>query len=204
MKESRPLLILASASPRREKILRDAGFLFHTFPVKVSETLRKNLSIDEQIISIAKEKAEAALEQYKPLESQDYFILTADTEVIWGGQALGKPLDQSHACQILKQLSGNEHIVITALCLLKCKSENDQVTVVQELTATETTHITFKKLSDHRILEYVQSGEPMDKAGAYGIQGAASDFIEKMNGPLDNVVGLPMGLLQKLLNQIGF
>jgi septum formation protein len=222
-------LVLASASPRRKFLLQEAGISFVLFPVKVSETLRKNLSIDEQIISIAEEKALAALDLYKPADSKGFLILSADTEVILDGQALGKPLDQGHACQILERLSGRSHEVKTAIVLLEGIVENfggalgkdsDPSTTEQKSNTTtadsptlkitnvkigkvlkqvETTKISFKKLSSEQITNYVASGEAMDKAGAYGIQGLAKDFVASIEGPFDNVVGLPMDLLKKML-----
>ena len=196
-----PQLVLASESPSRKTILTEAGFSFHVFPVKVSENLEKNLTVDEQIIAIARKKAMAAFEQYKPLNSQDFLLLSADTMVVYNNQALGKPESKEEACQFLRQLSGKTHYVNTAVYLVEGKNESGNNRLLRQDYGLETTAVHFRQLSEDEIQTYVQSGEPMDKAGAYGIQGAAGRFVEKVDGHFDNVVGLPMTLLKKILAQ---
>lgn len=185
-------LILASESPRRRDLLKQAGFNFEVIPVKVSEIPNKNLNINEQILDIARRKARAAFAQLKTSRFQDFQVLTADTEVIYGGGPLGKPNDPEDALRILRLLSGNFHEVKTAVCIIDSKTQ-------REVSQIETTEIYFKVLSDEEIKNYVQTGEPLDKAGAYGIQGLGGQFVERFVGSYDNVVGLPIEVVKKLL-----
>ena len=112
-------LILASESPRRKRILSDAGFTFDTFPVKVSEIPGKNLNVDNKIIAISREKSQAAWTRLLPMKSKPFILLTADTEVVTNGELLGKPLDLRHGVEMLGRLSGRIHLVKTALCLVE-------------------------------------------------------------------------------------
>ena len=200
------LLVLASESPRRKDLLMKAGFFFHVFSVKVSESLKKNLTLDQQIIDVAERKAAAAIELYKPLESQDYLFLSADTMVILDQTALGKPENEKQARQFLEDLSGRSHQVKTAVHLVICRTQTkDQRLIlkhVESRSAIETTEVHFKHLSLDQISEYITSGEPMDKAGAYGIQGLGGQFVEKFVGPFDNVVGLPVDTVKKLISEM--
>lgn len=196
-----PQLVLASESPRRKTILTDSGFSFRVFPVKVSENLEKNLTVDEQIIAIARKKALAAFEQYKPLDSHGFLLLSADTMVVFDNQALGKPENPAQACQFLRQLSGKTHFVKTAIYLIEGSHVSGNNHVLRQDHGLETTAVHFRALTEDEIQTYVQSGEPMDKAGAYGIQGLAGKFVDKIEGNFDNVVGLPMTLLKKILAQ---
>lgn len=199
-------LILASESPRRKDLLQKAGFFFHVFSVKVSENLEKNLTLDEQIITIARRKAEAALAAFKPSKSQSFLFLAADTLVIHDDVVLGKPSSEKEAAEFLGRLSGSEHLVKTAVVLIEATPlvrgslSLRQSRVVEGL---ETTKVIFKHLSEKQIKEYILSGDPMDKAGAYGIQGGGGIFVEKVVGPYDNVVGLPMDLTKKLIKETG-
>ncbi|GIL16652.1 MAG: Maf-like protein YceF [Oligoflexia bacterium] len=195
-------LVLASESPRRKSLLSEAGFQFTVFPVKVSENLEKNLNVDDQIISIARRKAVAAFDQYKLLNLHNYLILTADTMVVEGNEPLGKPENPNEAFQILRRLSGKKHQVKTAICLVvEQPCQKDQQNNPHFICDIETTDVFFKTLTDQEIEDYIKTGEPMDKAGAYGIQGLGGKFVEKIVGPYDNVVGLPIGLLQKMLKE---
>jgi septum formation protein len=205
-------LVLASESPRRKDLLARAGFSFHVFSVKVSENLEKNLtsklSLDEQILWIARRKAEASVRAYKPLKNQPFLILAADTLVILDGKALGKPENSDQAFQFLKELSGRTHEVKTAVVLVEGPVSPDvgieNLKMGQPLKLSqkvETTTVHFRHLSDREIREYIESGEPMDKAGAYGIQGLGGAFVEKIVGPFDNVVGLPVDTVKKMLHE---
>lgn len=197
-------LVLASESPRRRKLLSEAGYPYVLFPVKVSEYLEKNLTIDEQIKSIARRKASVAFKQYNPSEKGDFLVLTADTMVILDDQAVGKPDNVEDAKQWLRRLSGRSHLVKTAVCLtfgrclnlIQGQSESE---LVEQIEGIETSTVFFQKLSEKEISDYVLTGEPMDKAGSYGIQGLGAKFVERIEGPYDNVVGLPMELFEKML-----
>ncbi len=214
-------LVLASASPRRKDLLEKAGFHFHVFSVKVSENLEKNLTVDEQILQIARRKAWATALSYQSTKNQPFVVLAADTMVTLGQELLGKPVDTVQAHDFLRRLSGQTHEVKTSVVLFESfapgqkpslsisqieKNEGDLLLSQNKLILNmkqiiETTRITFRHLSDREIEEYIASGEPMDKAGAYGIQGSAGNFVEKINGPFDNVVGLPIEKVKKLLQE---
>ncbi|AHZ86084.1 Maf family protein [Bdellovibrio bacteriovorus] len=190
----KPALILASESPRRKQLLSEAGFSFDVVPVKVSEIPNKNLNVNDQILDIARRKASAALPLLKSSRQDAFIVLCADTEVIFNGAPLGKPADRQDAYRILKLLSGKYHEVITAVCLVESSTG-------KEVSQTETTKIYFRQLTDDEIWTYIDTGEPMDKAGAYGIQGQGGKFIERFDGPFDNVVGLPIDLVKNLLSK---
>lgn len=185
-------LILASESPRRRQLLQTAGFVFDVHPVKVSETPDKNLNIDEQILDIAGRKAKAAFSELKSASHKNFLLLTADTMVVYHTQTLGKPRNQDEAYEFLKLLSGKTHEVKTGLCLVESLAG-------QHVSHIETSRVIFRDLSDDEIWTYIQSGEPMDKAGAYAIQGLGRKFVSEFIGDYDNVVGLPVKAFENLL-----
>lgn len=204
-------LILASESPRRKDLLARAGFFFHVFSVKVSENLEKNLTVDEQILTIARRKADASLRSYKSLKNEPFLMLAADTMVVLKGEPLGKPSGADQAFDYLTRLSGQVHEVKTAVVLvegpvqpgidlenLRMRQGSDGAVYAE---AIETTQVHFRHLSEREIREYIQTGEPLDKAGAYGIQGLGGNFVEKITGTFDNVVGLPMEVVHRLIRQ---
>ena len=180
-------LILASQSPRRKELLG----LFHIpFTVRVAdidETMNPILSPAQEVARVSRLKAEAVA------HSDSDVVIAADTIVVLNGSVLGKPTDESHAVSMLSALSGNDHQVMTGVTVL----HGDKV-----LTHTEITDIHFRPLSQKEILAYVATGEPMDKAGAYGIQGGAALFAEKMHGDYYNVMGLPVCRLWQMLREI--
>lgn len=190
-------LILASQSPRRRELLNEAGFSFDVVSVKVSEIPDKNLNVNEQILDIARRKARAALTELKSSQVEPFIVLSADTEVIFGNEPLGKPENAEDAFRILSLLSGQSHQVMTAVCVIDSESQ-------REVSQVEITNVYFKKLNPEQIRAYIQTGEPMDKAGAYGIQGLGRAFVEKFEGSYDNVVGLPVQVVRQLLDQLNF
>ncbi len=207
-------LVLASESPRRKDLLLKAGFSFHVFSVKVSEQLEKylieKLTLDEQILEIARRKAIGSLRAYKPSKELSFLILAADTMVILDRIPLGKPETEEQAFQFLTSLSGRTHEVKTSVVLVEgpvsaeilselSKSPTNSVENLKMRQSIETTKVTFKHLSERDIREYIMTGEPMDKAGAYGIQGIGGNFVEKFVGSYDNVVGLPIEVVRRLL-----
>ncbi|MEZ0392375.1 MAG: nucleoside triphosphate pyrophosphatase [Pseudobdellovibrionaceae bacterium] len=192
-------LILASESPRRKDLLARAGFFFHVFSVKVSESLEKNLTVDEQILAIARRKAEASWRVYKSLKNEPFLVLAADTLVILNGVPLGKPKNDDEAVEFLSRLSGRSHEVKTAVVLIE-GPEGDEASLKMR-HAVETTVVHFRPLGEREIREYVMTGEPLDKAGAYGIQGLGGQFVEKFVGAYDNVVGLPIEVVKRLLRE---
>lgn len=185
-------LVLASESPRRKQLLHEAGFSFDVVSPKVSEIPDKNLNVDGQILDIAGRKARAVFDLLKSSRQEGFIVVAADTEVIFGGGPLGKPQNPDDAFRILRLLSGNMHEVKTAVCLMDFPSG-------RMVSHVETTKIFFKQLSDDEIWTYIDTKEPMDKAGAYGIQGLGGKFVEKFEGSFDNVVGLPVRVVRELL-----
>ncbi|MBC7741872.1 MAG: septum formation protein Maf [Bdellovibrionaceae bacterium] len=183
-------LILASQSPRRSEILKNAGFQFVSFPVHVSEIPNKNLILDEQIIDIARRKAKAC-EILALAQGLDGVVLSADTMVCLGSETLGKPENEQIAFEYLTKLSGKSHQVKTAVYLIDLNTKD-------EVSHLETTDVFFRELSEKEILNYIATKEPADKAGAYAIQGEGRQFVQKYVGDFDNVVGLPLQALQKL------
>jgi septum formation protein len=182
------MLVLASASPRRQELLRNAGIAFEVQPANIPEDPLPGEVAKDYAERLAREKA-LAIANLRP---QDV-ILGADTVVVVDGQLLGKPSDAKDAARMLRMLSGREHQVITGVCLVV----NGQSSV-----ASETTLVTVSEITDQEIADYVASGEPMDKAGAYAIQGIASRWIPRIEGDYSNVVGLPVALVFRMLLEI--
>jgi septum formation protein len=178
------MLILASASPRRAELLRAAGIQFETLPVDIDETPLPDERPEAHVRRLAEQKARAAL-----VHRPNATVLGADTVVVVDDRILGKPRDAGDASRMLRLLAGREHHVLTGVCLVR------DVAVV-DLSCTR---VWFSALGEHEIAWYVGSGEPMDKAGAYAIQGLASRFVERIDGSYSNVVGLPVALIYKLL-----
>lgn len=190
-------LKLVSASPRRKDLLEKEAFKFTVDTVKLSEIVEENLNIGDAIAALARTKAEAYVKEHKQLKSQEILILTADTVVVLGGQVMGKPSTNIEAAEMLNSLSDKTHSVITGICLWNLK--------LDEIYSTyDETKVQFKKLSPSEIQDYVTTGEPMDKAGAYAIQGRGSEFVIKIEGSYDNVVGLPTELFKSVLKEKGW
>lgn len=187
-------LVLASESPRRKQILERAGFVFDVVPVKVSEIPDKNLNIDEQILDIARRKAMAAFSLLKNRPGKPFVLLAADTMVVYHDKTLGKPRNPDEAYEFLKLLSGNTHEVKTALVLVESLD-------AEQVSHLETSQVKFRNLSDNEIWTYIQSGEPLDKAGAYAVQGLGGNLVEKLSGDYDNIVGLPLKAFESLLKK---
>lgn len=185
-------LVLASQSPRRRDLLNEAGFEFHHHHVKVSEIFDEKLKPAENASHLATVKARACLEQHKHLKSGDYLILAADTIVALGDQMFGKPESDEQAREFLRLLSGKTHSVISGLALLESRSE-------KLFSGFARTEVEFRPLTERDIEEYVATGEPMDKAGGYAIQGLGRKLVASFRGSWSNVVGLPLELLEKAL-----
>jgi len=180
-------LILASASPRRSDLLRNAGIAFIVDPAHVPEQPRPGELPMDYAIRLAREKARAVLARHP-----EQAVLGADTVVVSDEHLLEKPVDADDAARMLRRLSGRVHQVITAVCVAAAEFEK---------TEAEITRVTFSEISEQEIVEYVRSGEPMDKAGAYGIQGAASRWVGHIDGCYFNVVGLPVSRVYRLLRE---
>lgn len=185
-------LILASASPRRRELLSRMGLKFTVMAAEADETLLPDLSPQEQVVRLSKIKAQAVRDALPHRPSQ--VIISADTVVVLDGSILGKPRDEAQAAEMLSALSGREHLVLTGVTVLTG-------TGTQQLC--EETRVFFRSLDVAEISAYIKSGEPMDKAGAYGIQGYGALFVEKLIGDYYNVMGLPLCALGQLLRAAG-
>lgn len=190
-------LVLASQSPRRRELLESAGFAFTVSPLQISEIPDENLNLTDQVRDIAERKAREWLNQAKPSEKHGILLLTSDTVVVLGDTLLGKPKDQFENTSFLRQLSGQIHEVITAVCLVE--GETGDLVVGHDVA-----RIRFRNLSDEEIETYVSSGNGLDKAGGYGIQSEAGKFVEKLDGSFDTVMGLPVSLVEKLMEEKGW
>lgn len=192
------MLILASASPRRQELLRNAGFSFLVEPATIPEIPQAEESPRVFVERLAREKARAVAGRHR-----NDFVLGADTTVVVDGQILNKPDDAADAARMLRLLSGRTHQVTTGVCLISpVQASGGQASA--EIVVSETTSVTFQSLTAGDIDFYVETGEPMDKAGAYGIQGIASRWITRIDGDYFNVVGLPVALVSRMLLEYGF
>ncbi len=199
--------VLASKSPRRSFFLQKRGYLFDTFPVEISEILNENMSIECAVEDLAHRKALALIEAQVLEPGPEYVILSADTIVYHESRVLGKPESALEAVETLLSLSGKTHQVITAFCLYNSK--------LQDFVCDhEVSNVTFRVLTEQEIKEYVATGDPMDKAGSYGIQSLAKgfelkmgdpfaasrrDFVLNFTGSLENIAGLPIDKVEQKL-----
>jgi septum formation protein len=199
-------LVLASASPRRRELLAQAGFIFDVIPAHIPEEPRSGEDPVAYVTRLAREKAEAVCDSLGTGNSEQgtgtsgaadrahapegIVVLGADTTVTLDGHILEKPRDAEDAARMLRMLSGRTHRVITGVAVVDARGSE---------VAAEVTAVRFATLSDGEIAEYVATGEPMDKAGAYGIQGRAAKWIPRVEGCYFNVVGLPLALVTAML-----
>lgn len=187
------MLILASASPRRQELLRNAGIPFRVDPADIDETPREGEPARSCAERLAREKARTAARNHP-----QKWVLGADTIVVLDGAIFGKPADEADAARMLGLLSGRTHQVMTGVCLLRTGS------APIEDTRSEITQVTMLALTEDNIRCYVSTKEPMDKAGGYAIQGIASRWITRIDGDYCNVVGLPVALVWQMLKKAGF
>lgn len=184
------MLYLASQSPRRKELLTLAGLAFKVLVSGCDENVPEGLSAEQTVQLLAEQKADAVA----PLCKEEDVILAADTVVVADGKILGKPVDAEDACKMLRMLSGQPHTVMTGVCITgngKRKSFVSQ------------TDVTFYPLTDSEIESYVATGDPMDKAGSYGIQSKGVVLVEKICGDYSNVVGLPLARCVRELREFG-
>ena len=179
-------LYLASGSPRRQELLTQLGVSFERIVTGIEEKRAEGESAQQYVSRLAREKAQAGV----ALVPRDLPVLGADTIVILNGEVLEKPHDTEHAARMLRKMSGQTHQVMTAVALADSQNVLDCLVV---------TDVTFRVLTDDEIAAYIASGEPMDKAGAYGIQGLGGCFVRKINGSYHAVVGLPLVETYELL-----
>jgi septum formation protein len=189
-------VVLASASPRRTALLKQMGITHSILPVDIDESVKGNETPRAQVERLAREKAEAAkirLESEKRLSS-DTVILASDTLISFKNKSVGKPKDKDDAHRILGMLSGNQHEVLTSICVLS----NDH-----KVSEVITTQVSFAIITAQQIDAYWDTGEPADKAGSYAIQGIGGEFVKAINGSASAVVGLPLYETRQLLSKFG-
>lgn len=184
-------LILASASPRRRQLLQEAGVAFTVEPSHTDETILPGESPGDYAIRAAREKAQAVATHHP-----NSWVLGADTIVALNGRIFGKPQSTEDGFTMLRSLSGRSHQVMTAFVLLDCSGQVKKSQVVSS-------RVTFKSLSDEQIREYLATGEPFDKAGAYAVQGIGAALVEQVEGSYTNVVGLPVEEVLAVLRCVG-
>lgn len=181
--------ILASTSPRRRELLSDMGLVFDVCPADIDENI--GIADPKLLVSeLAFLKAGHVVRQYA---GKDVLVIAADTVVALDNAVLGKPTDEEDAFKMLSSLSGRKHKVYTGYCCADAKSGH----MAARCAAAE---VLFRRLSDEEIWDYIKTGEPMDKAGAYGIQGGAASFVETFSGEMSCIIGLPVGALSAMLH----
>jgi septum formation protein len=192
MADKSVFMVLASASPRRRQLLAEAGYNFEVCPAKIDESsfAAKDIGPREYAGRLALAKAKSVAEKYP-----EHPVIGADTVVDFNGRIIGKPTDAKDAEQITRKLFSAPHKVITALAIVRLR---DNV----EIADSDTTTVYPRKMSDEQIAEHIKSGTWRDKAGAYAIQEKGDEFIERIQGSLTNVMGLPMELLHRLLERL--
>ncbi|MFJ7727104.1 Maf family protein [Neobacillus sp. NPDC097160] len=183
-------LILASSSPRRKELLENLHLTFAISSSEVDESFDPALTPEDVVMELAERKAQAVFQK-----NQDAFVIGSDTIVALNGRILGKPADEAEAISMLKSLSGQQHDVFTGVSILSPESST---------TFFEKTEVWFWELTDDEIKAYVQTGEPLDKAGAYGIQQLGSMLVKKINGDYFAVVGLPVARTIRELKKAGY
>lgn len=199
-------IILASQSPRRKELLEQIGLEFEICPAKGEEIITKTLP-EEVVMELSKQKAEevAAMvssfgESHKEITTpSDILVIGADTVVAYNGEILGKPVDEADAKRMLTMLAGNTHSVFTGVTLVFI----DKSGRAGEMVFYEKTDVKMHSMTEEEIDRYIATGEPMDKAGSYGIQGKCAIYIEKIDGDYNNVVGLPIARIYQVLKNIG-
>jgi septum formation protein len=184
-----PRLVLASQSPRRRELLAGLGFELDVRPANADETQRPGETPAEYVLRVARDKARAV---------PGDVVLGADTAVVVKGTVLGKPADPADARRMLRTLSGEAHEVLTGVCVRR-----NAGALGVELDTVVTTEVRFSRLTSSQIEWYVSTGEPLDKAGAYALQGAGGVFVEAVEGSVSNVIGLPLGETLQLLRRAG-
>lgn len=187
-------IILASNSPRRREILNQLNLDFKIIPSGFEE-----LPVEMEPKALAEHfaymKAKDVFERYEKTSDEDTYILGSDT-IVYNGRVMGKPKDERDAYEMLKELSGNEHKVISGVSVIETSTG-------KSVTRHEATIVCFRELSDKEIWNYIASGEPRDKAGSYAIQGIGSLFVKEIKGCYFNVVGLPVQKLNEIMNEFG-
>jgi septum formation protein len=189
-----PVVILASASPRRQELLRQIGVSFQTVEPDVDETPGHNESADAFVLRLALEKARVGLRMVRERDLNGAPVLGADTCIVFDGEILGKPDDREHGIAMLTRLAGRSHEVLTGVALVDDGREQQVIS---------RSRVTFAHLSPDEIAAYWDTGEPGDKAGDYAVQGRAATFIERIEGSYSGIVGLPLFEVAHMLKNLG-
>ena len=193
------MLVLASSSPRRIELLQEWGYEFRVVQPSVSEEFSATELPEDIVQDLAKRKALDGLEVWRSQQGLEAdILLAADTIVVLDERIFGKPASEEDARKMLQVLSGRTHKVMTAIALADMGSDNQSLSID---TSLDITTVSFRDISDQEIWDYISTGEPMDKAAAYGIQGQAEKFVAWTQGSLTNVIGLPMELLSTKLQE---
>ena len=198
-------IILASSSPRRRELMAQAGFAFEVLVSEADETIEAETP-GEMVEVLSERKAAAVAEEIRKqgFAEESVLLVGADTMVAIDGKKLGKPKDEKGAEEMLEELSGRTHQVYTGVTLIRLKKAENGSILQESRTFSEGTDVSFYPLTKEEIRSYIATGEPMDKAGAYGIQGKAAVFVKEIKGDYNNVVGLPIArLYQELKNWSG-
>ncbi len=183
-------IILGSGSPRRVQLLSETGIIFKQIIPEIEESVGKDEKPFDFALRLAREKAVSIQSQLR----ENQLVISCDTIVVLDNLVLGKPTDEKNAFEILSKLSGKCHTVCTALAFSDCDN------ILSD--GYDTTSVFFNNVQPEKIMEYIKTGEPMDKAGAYGIQGMGSFLVDRIEGNLDTVIGFPRGLLNDLAERI--
>ena len=198
-------IILASSSPRRRELMAQAGFAFEVLVSEADETIETETP-GEMVEVLSERKAAAVAEEIKKqgFAEESVLLVGADTMVAIDGKKLGKPKDEKGAEEMLEELSGRTHQVYTGVTLIRLRKAENGSILQESRTFSEGTDVSFYPLTKEEIRSYIATGDPMDKAGAYGIQGKAAVFVKEIKGDYNNVVGLPIArLYQELKNWSG-
>ncbi len=182
------MLYLASKSPRRRELLSNLGYEFIIESMSTDETMDKNKTVYENVVEVSYKKALAVYNNHK-----DDVVIGSDTIVVYNNQIFGKPKDKEDAFKTLKILNGKTHEVVSGVNIITPKKTYSFYVI---------SHVTFKNNSDEEILDYINTGEPMDKAGSYAIQGLGSKLIESYDGELNNIIGLPTKEVDDVLKEV--
>ena len=188
------MIYLASASPRRQELLRQLGIEFDPMPSNILEVREAGESPAQYVTRVAGDKARWVAQLVKERGLPVHPVLGADTEVVLDGEILGKPENAAHGMDMLRRLSGRTHEVLSAVCIWNHE---------KEYTMLSTSRVTFRPLTPAEIEQYWKTGEPVGKAGAYAIQGRAAAFVAKLEGSYSGVMGLPLHELDEILRKIG-
>ncbi|MCL6599199.1 MAG: Maf family protein [Alicyclobacillus macrosporangiidus] len=189
-------LILASGSPRRQELLASLGLAFEVMPSHVDEDVPAGIPPAQYVETLAARKTRAVANRLASRGGAPALVIGSDTTVVIDGEYLNKPADEAEAFNMLSRLQGRTHEVYTGLCVRHHPTGREEV-------AHSITRVTMRPLTVERIRRYVQTGEPMDKAGAYAIQGYGATIVQRIEGDYFTVVGLPVGLLAEILERFG-